>query len=112
MIFNSVFLGWFEVADEHNTNVYVSNLPNDITDEEFVELMSKCGIIMKDPENGKLKMKLYRDYNGQLKGDGRCCYIKVRPERKIIFFFFKTIFKIKRESLDTESAVSLYTESA
>lgn len=39
---------WFEVNDEHNTNVYVSNLPLDITEEEFVELMKKCGMIMKD----------------------------------------------------------------
>lgn len=39
---------WFEVDDEHNTNVYVSNLPSDITDDEFVELMKKCGLIMKD----------------------------------------------------------------
>lgn len=39
---------WFEVNDEQNTNVYVSNLPLDITEEEFVELMKKCGLIMKD----------------------------------------------------------------
>jgi len=67
---------WFEVSDEHNTNVYVSDLPTDITDEEFVELMKKCGMIMKDDSN-QLKIKLYRDSDGNLKGDGRCCYIKV-----------------------------------
>ena len=39
---------WFEVDDDHNTNVYVSNLPMDITEEEVVELMKKCGLIMKD----------------------------------------------------------------
>ena len=39
---------WFDVEDEHNTNVYVSNLPTDITEEEFVTLMKKCGLIMKD----------------------------------------------------------------
>lgn len=39
---------WFEVSDDHNTNVYVSNLPLDITEEEFVQLMKKCGLIMKD----------------------------------------------------------------
>ena len=26
---------------------------------------------------GQLKLKLYRDENGDLKGDGRCCYLKV-----------------------------------
>jgi RNA recognition motif-containing protein len=67
---------WFEVCDEHNTKVYVSRLPLDITEEEFVELMKKCGLIMKDDSN-QLKVKLYRDSNGNLKGDGLCCYIKI-----------------------------------
>lgn len=44
---------WFEMEDEKNHNVYVSGLPMDITVEEFVEMMSKCGIIMED-EDGKL----------------------------------------------------------
>ncbi|XP_023241798.1 HIV Tat-specific factor 1 homolog [Centruroides sculpturatus] len=69
--------GWFEVDDAHNTNVYVSNLPLSMTDEEFVELMSKCGLVMKDPDSGQFKIKLYRNPDGSMKGDGRCCYIKV-----------------------------------
>lgn len=68
---------WFEVAPEQNTKVYVSNLPTDITEDEFGELMAKCGMVMKDLKNGKLKLKLYRDANGELKGDGLCHYIKV-----------------------------------
>ncbi|OTF70403.1 Barricade-like protein, partial [Euroglyphus maynei] len=67
---------WFEVDDEHNTNVYVSNLPLDITLDEFTALMKKCGLIMKD-DRGQLKIKLYTDKQGKPKGDGRCCYIKV-----------------------------------
>lgn len=67
---------WFEVAPEQNTKVYVSNLPQDVTDEEFAELMAKCGMVMKDGK-GLLKLKLYRDKNGELKGDGLCHYIKV-----------------------------------
>lgn len=68
--------GWVELNDEKNTNVYVSNLPLDITDEEFEEMMSKYGIIMKDPTTHKLKIKLYRE-NDEVKGDGRCCYLMV-----------------------------------
>ncbi|XP_062610063.1 17S U2 SnRNP complex component HTATSF1-like, partial [Saccostrea cucullata] len=68
---------WFDVQDEKNTNVYVSGLPVDITEEEFKELMNKCGMIMFDPQKKALKLKLYRDQNGEPKGDGRCCYIKV-----------------------------------
>lgn len=69
--------GWFEVQESHNTNVYVSGLPFDITDEEFKELMNKCGLVMYDPRTRKPKLKLYRDENGEPKGDGRCCYIKI-----------------------------------
>lgn len=67
---------WFEIEDDKNTNVYVSGLPLDITDEEFEKLMSKYGVIMKDPITHKLKCKLYRE-NDEVKGDGRCCYLMV-----------------------------------
>jgi len=68
--------GWFEVEDRKNPNVYVSGLPLDMKEEEFIEMMSKYGIIMQDPDTNKPKIKLYRDPSGQLKGDGRCCYLK------------------------------------
>jgi HIV Tat-specific factor 1 len=42
-------LGWFDLPDEKNCNVYVTGLPLDITDEEFEELMSKYGILSPDP---------------------------------------------------------------
>ncbi|XP_052899637.1 HIV Tat-specific factor 1 [Anopheles moucheti] len=68
---------WFDMAPEHNTKVYVSNLPADISEEEFGEVMSKCGMVMKDPKTHKLKLKLYREADGTLKGDGLCHYIKI-----------------------------------
>ncbi|XP_062544220.1 17S U2 SnRNP complex component HTATSF1 [Armigeres subalbatus] len=68
---------WFELKPEHNTKVYVSNLPLDITEEEFGEVMSKCGMVLKDGRTNKLKLKLYRDSDGTLKGDGLCHYIKI-----------------------------------
>ena len=69
--------GWFNIEDQHNTNVYVSGLPTDITEEEFEATMKKCGLLMFDPRVRKPKLKLYKDAEGQLKGDGLCCYIKV-----------------------------------
>lgn len=33
---------------------------------------------MNDPLTEKPRIKLYRDAEGKPKGDGRCCYIKVR----------------------------------
>lgn len=58
--------------------MYVSNLPLDITMEEFVDVMQKCGLIMRDVDNGSMKVKLYTEPDSkQLKGDGLCTYIKV-----------------------------------
>ncbi|XP_049893308.1 HIV Tat-specific factor 1 [Epinephelus moara] len=68
--------GWFDIDDSKNTNVYVSGLPPDISTEEFAELMSKCGIVMRDPITEEYKVKLYKDKEGNLKGDGLCCYLK------------------------------------
>ncbi|XP_062393224.1 HIV Tat-specific factor 1 [Sardina pilchardus] len=68
--------GWFDVETDKNTNVYVSGLPLDITDAEFVEFMSKCGIVMRDPITEEYKVKLYKDKDGNQKGDGLCCYLK------------------------------------
>jgi hypothetical protein len=39
--------------------------------------MSKYGVIMDDPRTNKPKVKLYKDEEGNLKGDGICCYVKV-----------------------------------
>lgn len=70
-------IGWFDVDMEKLTSVYVSGMPVDITDEEFKELMNKCGLVMYDVRTRKPKLKLYKDKNGGNKGDGLCCYIKV-----------------------------------
>ncbi|XP_022212385.1 HIV Tat-specific factor 1 [Drosophila obscura] len=68
---------WFEMDPSQNTKVYVSNLPTDITKEEFAELMGKCGMVMRDPKTQQPKLKLYTEADGQIKGDGLCDYIKV-----------------------------------
>lgn len=49
----------------------------DLTYDEFIETMSKCGIIMRDLQTEDFKVKLYKDKDGNLKGDGLCCYLKV-----------------------------------
>lgn len=68
---------WFEIDPENNTKVYVSNLPKDVTDDEFTELMAKCGLIVRDPQTSKMKIKLYKGADGIPKGDGLCDYIRV-----------------------------------
>ncbi|GFO33480.1 hypothetical protein PoB_005998500, partial [Plakobranchus ocellatus] len=67
--------GWFDTP-ESTTQLYVSNLPLDVTEEEFKELMSKCGLIMFDPQTHQPKIKLYKDKEGNMKGDALCTYIK------------------------------------
>ncbi|KAK2581259.1 hypothetical protein KPH14_008049 [Odynerus spinipes] len=68
---------WFEVDEAHNTAIYVTGLPLDVTLEEITTLFGKCGLIARD-EKGKNKIKLYRDCVGELKGDALCTYIKIK----------------------------------
>merc|ERR1711928_242315 len=44
---------WFDIDPKENNNVYVSGLPTGITNDEFVELMMKYGIIMEDDEGNE-----------------------------------------------------------
>lgn len=70
---------WFELNEKQNKHVYVSGLPKTITEEEFINLMKKYGIIAKKmnlPGN-PFNIKLYKDKDGQLKGDGTCGYVRV-----------------------------------
>merc|ERR1719445_1768844 len=67
---------WFDEDQTKSTKVYVSNLPSSISEEDFVEFMSKCGMIEFDARTKKPKVKLYKDSDNQLKGDGLCSYIK------------------------------------
>ncbi|KAG6442544.1 HIV Tat-specific factor 1 homolog [Manduca sexta] len=69
---------WFQPAEETNTKVYVSNLPLDINEEEFVNFMQKCGLVERDPSTQKMKVKLYMDKEHNcFKGDALCTYIKI-----------------------------------
>ncbi|XP_050685199.1 HIV Tat-specific factor 1 [Leptidea sinapis] len=69
---------WFEPSDDKNTKVYVSNLPLDTTEEEFVNLMQKCGLVERDPSTQKMKIKMYMDKEQNcFKGDALCTYIKL-----------------------------------
>jgi HIV Tat-specific factor 1 len=86
---------WFDVDDDHNTNVYISNLPLDTTEEELLELMSKYGLVMKDLQTNKHKIKMYRDANGNFKGDALCTYIKVESVELALQLLDESNFKNK-----------------
>lgn len=78
-LFNKIYhiSAWFDVGEDC-TKVYVSNLPLDLTETEFIDLMQKCGLVMKDLDSGRMKVKLYTEpKTGMFKGDALCTYIKV-----------------------------------
>jgi len=64
---------WFE--NKEHTYVYVSGLPDDVTEEEFCDFMKKAGMIKED-DDGVAKIKIYRGENGKPKGDAKCCFLK------------------------------------
>lgn len=47
---------WFEL--KKNTSVYITGLPEDLTEHEMIETFSKCGIIKEDAVTGKPKVKV------------------------------------------------------
>ena len=51
---------WFEEDESKSTKVYVSGLPSTITDEEFEQFVSKCGMVEHDIRTKKSKLKLYK----------------------------------------------------
>ncbi|XP_046753611.1 HIV Tat-specific factor 1 homolog isoform X2 [Diprion similis] len=67
---------WFEVDEAHNTAIYITGLPLDITMEELTGIVTKYGLLARD-DKAKDKIKLYRDEDGQPKGDALVTYIKV-----------------------------------
>ena len=87
---SSILLGWFDIPDEKNCNVYVTGLPLDITDIEFEEMMGKYGVISPDPNDARKKsIRLYRDEQRHVKGDGRCRYVRISSHR---FYSFDQSF--------------------
>ena len=50
---------WFE--DKHNTFIYVSGLPRDITASELSKYFVKCGSLKVDPHTGEDSIKIYLD---------------------------------------------------
>ncbi|ORY39966.1 hypothetical protein BCR33DRAFT_719769 [Rhizoclosmatium globosum] len=59
-----------------NSSIYVTNLPQDVTVDEMKEVFGKYGIIMEDIATGLPRIKLYKDAEGNNKGDALVTYFK------------------------------------
>ncbi len=44
--------------------------------QEFEEFVQSCGIIRVDPNDGAKKIKIYREEDGTVKGDGMASYMR------------------------------------
>lgn len=64
----------WEENKKKNLWIYVTGLPTDITLEEIKNHFSKVGIFALNPLNQQPKIKLYKDEQGNLKGDCSICY--------------------------------------
>lgn len=60
-----------------NCTLYVTGLPKDVTEEEFINFFKTAGLIAKDPVTMKPLIKIYTDDQGVPKGDGRVTFLKV-----------------------------------
>lgn len=52
-----------------NTAVYVTSLPDDVDEDELYDVFVKYGVIAEGIQDGKPRIKLYRDDEGNFKGD-------------------------------------------
>ncbi|KAI9804365.1 MAG: hypothetical protein M1833_007172 [Piccolia ochrophora] len=65
-----------EAPARKNTAIYVTNLPGDIDMEEVKSVFSKCGVISEEIDQGKPRIKLYTDDDGNFKGDALIVYFR------------------------------------
>ncbi|KAI9829733.1 MAG: hypothetical protein M1826_005476 [Phylliscum demangeonii] len=59
-----------------NTAVYVTNLPPDTTMEEVQAVFGRCGVIAEEIDQGRARIKVYRDAQGRAKGDALVVYFR------------------------------------
>lgn len=67
-----------EPRERKNTAVYVTSLPFDATTDEVYAVFSRCGVIAEEIDEGKPRIKLYTNDQGNFKGDALIMFF--RPE--------------------------------
>lgn len=90
-----------EEKHEEPTAIYISNLPKSIHEELLIEEFSKFGAIRKD-QDGNTRCKLYRDSEGNVKGDALIVYS--RKESIPIAMEMMNGYSLKGFSIKVETA--------
>ena len=54
---------------EKNNAIYITSLPDDVTEDELHQVFSRYGVIAESADSDKPRIKLYYDENGDFKGD-------------------------------------------
>ncbi|KAI9801036.1 MAG: hypothetical protein M1825_003571 [Sarcosagium campestre] len=80
-------------APRKNTAVYVTNLPTDVTVDEVKSVFSKCGVIAEEIDQGKPRIKLYTDDDGNIKGDALIVYFRAESVQLAVQMLDDTSFK-------------------
>jgi hypothetical protein len=60
-----------------NSSVYIQGLPKDVKKEEIKEMFSRCGVIRLDPVTSEERIKIYKNEQGEIKGDGLVTFMNV-----------------------------------
>jgi HIV Tat-specific factor 1 len=64
--------------EKKNNAVYVTSLPDDVTEDELHDVFSRFGMIAESADSDRPRIKLYTDADGNFKGDaliGKLLYI-------------------------------------
>eukprot|EP00842_Homolaphlyctis_polyrhiza_P000177 jgi/Hompol1/115/HPOL_005228-RA len=77
---------------KRNTAVYVTGLPFNATVDQVKQVFSKCGIILEDPTTQAPKIKLYKDSNGDFKGDALVIFLKEESVKLAIDLLDDSVF--------------------
>ena len=63
-------------AERKNTAVYITGLPTDTDAEEIQKVFSRCGMIAEEIDGQNKRIKMYKDDEGNFKGDALVMYFK------------------------------------
>ncbi|KAK3725226.1 hypothetical protein LTR37_000737 [Vermiconidia calcicola] len=81
-------------APRKSNAVYVTSLPDDVTEDELQDVFSKYGVIAESAESNKPRIKLYVDDKGDFKGDALIVYFRSESVELAITMLDETDFRM------------------